>query len=463
MEGKSKKRILWLVCAAAAFFPVLVYEFLTPILSDDLSYYTRVRQASSLAAVFAQEVDQYLSWTGRSIAHLMLRIYLYIFGLNRGVFNVLAAVVFTLMILCMYGLLVSAEENRGLSAGGPDIRRWFFLLLGMWIFAPRPEQTIFWMTGAFNYMFTTTIILAFFLAYRRYRGAERTEKQAVACAGLFVLGILAGWCNENTSGAAILFVIFVLLIARLTGKDGEKASVRAGDVAALAGVGTGFLMQLLSPGNRARTVLIEERHSGILLYAARFLKVMHTTEKLLLPLILAFLFLLLVAVRQGAGWKDAAFRNALLFFVLSAACAGCLVLAPDPQERVYFGGGIFLIIAVVQLIGVVRWEGAFAAAGRDFVLLSMAVIMFFTFFEEGGNLARIFREVNARYEILAQAQAAGEEECNVPMLPEGFESRYSMAYDIDVTQNWQDFSCMQLADYYGFHVVWGTPYLEYEP
>ena len=221
-------------------------------------------------------------------------------------------------------------------------------------------------------------------------------------------------------------------------------------------------MQLLSPGNRSRTALIEERHEGLMLYAARFLKILASMESLFLPLLLAALFLLLLARRQGLAWQHPKMRNALLFLLLFFATCGCLILAPDPQTRVYFAPGIFLLIACAQLFTAVMWEreGAVWAAIRDFVICALLIVLAFRYFTEGGNLARIYREEQSRYAILEEGR--GQETVYAPLLPEQFDSPYSMAYEVDLDTEWTAFPNMQMGGFYDILVLVGVPFDEFD-
>ncbi len=520
---ERRNRMLFRLIAACTFVSALLYECLTPLLSDDLNYLSEVAQASGIADVLHQEVVQYCGWTGRSVAHIILRLFFYVFHGRSAVFNITAALVFLALTLLMLRLI--RRDGKGVD----DWKLYLLLVLGFWLFAVKPGHTVFWMTGACNYLFTTTIILGFFaLCERFFAGKEHT---ALRAALLFPAGVLAGWCNENTSGAAVLNVLLLLLLplwerasvrgsesggtaeaaadrnqpdakpclmeegkrdsadresfagslgsswfpeqrqeslraadpARTASPDQTKASLHTflPGLAALLGVCAGFAMQLLSPGNRSRSALIEESHTGLLLYGARFLQILHELWSLFLPLMLAALLLLLLARHQGTGWNHRGMKNALRYLLLWAAASFALLLAPSPQTRTYFGAGVFLLIACAQLFALVRWEGAPLKALRDFAVYALLIVFVFRYFEEGGNLARICREENRRYLLLEEAQAAGVEDAYIPILPEGFDSPYSMAYETDVHKEWYMFPNMQLGNYYRIDTVSGIPYDAY--
>ena len=538
---RKAERILYDIMLVAAFAGTFFYEILTPIYSDDMSYMQVVAKAQGIGDLFRQEAEQYLGWTGRSVAHLMMRFQMFFFGLNRGVFNVVAAAVSLCLFLLMMRL-VHKEEKR-------DPRLFALIVCVFWLYGVKLGQTVFWMTGAFNYLFTTTIILGFFALCYRWFGIEQADggvdgtgrtvgglsggagragerlKQAdggsavetgrsgetgragVAAKGaqgdrmvwlraacLVLVGILAGWCNENSSGGAVLFALILVLYPLWEKKQaGKSCGTMSLRIAALIGVSLGFLMQLLSPGNRSRTALIAERHEGLMLYVARFLKILASVESLFLPLLLAALFLLLLARRQGMAWFHPKMRNALLFLLLFFATCGCLILAPDPQTRVYFAPGIFLIIACAQLYEAVIWEGkaagetvlteadgavltevdrtvlakaggsregALLAALRDFVVFALLVVLAFRYCAEAGNLARIYREEQNRYALLEAGR--GYDTVYAPLLPEQFDSPYSMAYEVDLETEWTAFPNMQMGGFYDIPVLVGVPFDAYD-
>ena len=76
MSENLRKRLFQLT-VFANFIMVFIYQYLTPNMSDDIIYSDRVAQAGSFFDLFAQEYEHYIAHTGRSIAHIILRIFLY--------------------------------------------------------------------------------------------------------------------------------------------------------------------------------------------------------------------------------------------------------------------------------------------------------------------------------------------------------------------------------------------------
>ena len=103
-EENTRKRLL-LLSVILCFVTVFIYEMLTPMLMDDLEYLAQVREAGSFFDLFSQEYNQYMTWSGRSMSHIMLRICMFIdlhtLG-GRTFFNITAAAVFTALTFLIY-------------------------------------------------------------------------------------------------------------------------------------------------------------------------------------------------------------------------------------------------------------------------------------------------------------------------------------------------------------------------
>ena len=454
-EENTRKK-LFIMSVILCFVTILIYEMLTPMLMDDMSYGKQVQEAGNFFELFAQEHHQYMTWTGRSVAHFMLRMLMYIdmhtLG-GRVIFNMVAAVMFTVLSILIY---LNANSNIRY-----DVNAYLLGLFLIWLCAVSFGQTILWETGACNYLFTTTIVMTMITLYRR--GYKKTSQKAngiVACSGFFLLGVLSGWCNENTSGGLLLLMIIIAVNYR---------KVYAWSVSAMAGTAIGLGLMVLAPGNAERSQYLEEAHDGLLGMAARFLKItlVLKEEFMVLLIIAAVLFLLLKF--QGKGFES--LKDMILFVFIFFATAYSLILTITPQDRAFFGAGIFLILVIVQ--GYCKIDTGddrdmsrnSESAGEKAVLLktmksgvviALAIYMLFTYIDSGANLARIYREEQNRYSYLEEQAAAGAEDVEIPMLSDQFYTKYTAAYTCDVSDDWTDWNNQMIANYYGFKTVLGV-------
>ena len=444
-------RRLFEIAVALCFFTILIYEFLTPMLMDDMSYMSEVKTAGSVFDLFSQEKRQYLGWTGRSVAHIMLRLLMYLdlhlLGGGRVIFNFVSAAAFTLLSLLIYANVEKKKKH--------DIITYLLILTLLWIFAVSFAETILWETGACNYLLTTTIIMSFMTIFRKSMEKE-VEGKAVEGAGLIrrsvlmlLFGILAGWCNENTSGGCLVFILFLTCLYSI-----RRKKIRPWMLSGIAGNIIGLGIMVLAPGNAARAQNREELHSGIVGLGARFLALTDMVRSEFFILLCILIVLVVYICLQSD--KKQNLLDVTAFAVLSAITVYSLVLTATPQKRAIFGAGIFLIIAVVQAFQELEAGSVSARTLRISAVFILCLYMFFTYIAEGASLARIYREEKERYEYLEEVAATGAEDAEAPMLRPQFESRYSAAYDCDITDDWTYWTNMMMANYYGFKTLLGV-------
>ena len=450
----ENSRRLFLCLILLCFLTILIYESFTPMLSDDLNYKTAVREASGIGDLFLQEYVQYRNWTGRSVAHLLLRFFLY--GGSKTVFNLASSAVFTLLIFLLYRFSQDRtdlrKERKDSSTEKASEERpllFLFLLLLVWMFGESFAQTILWETGAFNYLFTTTIILGNLALFDHFLMREE-KRNWTSCASGFLCGLLSGWCSENTSGGMMfLMALWVIERGRQRKENPFVLLRRKPELSAdVLGSLTGFCLMIFAPGNAVRSSYKMEAHTGLLGCFARFLKVT------------ALLSFLLVLRADGERM-----RACLCWFLTVLATAYALLMAPEPQKRALFGAGIFLFVAIGKAVELLRqtceereeevFSLLFRAASCAFVAM-MTLSMSFVYLQDGANLARIRRDLTERYAILEEAAKEGKQEVVLPLLHPQFKNKYSMAYVTEISAEDSGYYVNQaLADYYGMAEVRG--------
>ena len=153
--------------ALFSFVAIFIFNYFTPFLSDDYGYAAQARTARGLTDLIAQEYHQYMTWIGRSVAHLILRISL---RLPLILFKTANSIVFVLLSFLIY-LQISHRKKY-------DPIVFLLIQLSLWLFTVDFRQTVLWQTGACNYLWTTTIILAMMTtmhSFRRVIGAPQRK------------------------------------------------------------------------------------------------------------------------------------------------------------------------------------------------------------------------------------------------------------------------------------------------
>ena len=463
-DREAGKRLTFRLIVLAAFVLIFIFNVLTPMMTDDLFYSKTVSEASSIRDLFAQEYTQYMTWTGRSVCHMILRFFLLT---DKMVFNVVSSVAFVLLTLLIYWNVDHRKKY--------DTPVYLLVNLLIWMFGVVFRQTVLWETGACNYLWGAVLIMGFVTLYRyglkrESGGGQESEgvvpKQAdglkhpvLWAVFLPVLGVLAGWCNENSSGGGLLMVLLCLGFYLYEKKKGLHA-IKPWMITGLLGNLAGLAIMVLAPGNAIRSqAQPEEEHSGLLGYMARFQKITLAVRENFLLLLIIGILLFIIVYYQKKSWKAlwAYSRNGFLWaFVFLATCYA-LVLTPEPQARAYFGAGVFLTVSVVQFFVDVSEKEVIFASLKTGMISVMLLVMFFTYMDSGANLARIYREYNERDVYLTQKAEEGVTDVTVPMLRPDFETKYSDGYNSDIREDPGYWVNVAYASYYGFNSVSGVP------
>ena len=447
MKLMKKQNKLFVIIVFISWWFIFIFNVLTPMMSDDLFYAKEVQAAGSLAGLVQQEYHQYITWSGRSVCHLILRCFLY--G-DKMIFNVFNSFVFVGLTMLIY---LNVEYRRKY-----DISVYVLIHLMIWMFGVVFRQTVLWETGACNYLWGTTIILAFLTLYRTCLKRERDLNNKLVWAFLlFIVGVAAGWCNENTSGGGILMSLFFIGFSLYSNSECKKP--RFWMFAGIVGQIIGFLFMILAPGNMARSLVQEEEHTGFFALLSRFQKIILAVRNNFLILLIIGMLLFIIVMYQKQGLKVICkdCRNGILWLIAFLATCFALILTPEPMPRAYFGAGIFLIIAVVQFFVYVEENEIIFRSLKTGMISVMCLIMFFTYMESGANLARIYREYHERDVYLTEQAENGVKDVTVPMLRPDFETKYSDGYNSDITASPEYWLNIAYATYYGFDSVYGVP------
>ncbi len=460
LDEKSRKR-LFILEVVVCYLTVLFFMVLTPLMGDDYNYYANVSKAGNFWELFVQEYNQYMTWTGRSVAHIILRIVFYFNSVM--LFNFLSSGVFVLLTIFIY-LHIDRRQKY-------DYRLYLLIVLMIWIFGVSFAETILLKYASCNYLITTGIILGFLTLYRRWLIAG-SNGSILRCIGMFLFGVAAGWCSENTSGGAILLLLIYFVVILLNKKHN---AVNTGDTLSLTmygnkimpwmisgfiGMVIGFAIMILAPGNYGRASYFEEEHTGIVGMIARIQKTTLLIRDNFMILICMFIVLLIVLRIMGKTFVE--LHNMLLYGFLFLATAYSLIMTAEPQGRAFFGAGIYLTIAICQGVSDIKLEDgtselnkAFYAAASCLIAL-MFVHMFFEYVDSGTDLGRIYREETERDTYLTQKAAEGATVVEVPMLRPDFKNKYSFAYVLDITEDPGYWTNTEMETYYGIESISGV-------
>lgn len=416
IDGEKLNKYIFVTVVMISFIAIYIYNFLTPVMSDELLF--DPGQYPTFAHIFINEYERYMTWNGRSVLQCLMTMACLI---PKSAFNILNSIFFVMLSLLIYWNINSRKKY--------DTFLYVLIQLFLWIFSVDFSQTILWLSGACNYLWGMTIILGFVTVYRWLltKKGEVTHKKLMI-AVMFILGILAGWGNENTSGGAILIVLLLSAVYFY-----ENRKIENWMISGIVGMGTGFLFLLLAPGNKIRGDILKasEPYSGISALVSRGLKIFKAVDKHLLVFIL--IIVLLGTYFYYKKYKLEEFKEVAIFAFASLATAGVLIFTPEPMARAYFGSNIYMMIAALQMIQKIQEEDVLLISLKNGGIIAAAIAMMFVYIEEGANLARILREVNEREGFIAEQVNQGIYDVTLPMLRPQFETKYSFMYDSDIS------------------------------
>ena len=534
MENEKRDRRLFLAILLLGALAILIFNIFTPMMTDDYTYAAQAMKASSVKDLVGQVRYEYMTWNGRVIGLFLLRWFLL---RPAFLFKLANSAVFMLLVLLIYRNLDTRKRYDPLIL--------LLVQLFLWFFAVDFSESVLWMTGAVIHLWGTTIILAFMTCMRRAAGLaarqgadtfgtgsplqappRKLPAQVPAAILFFVFGAAAGWCNENTSGGALLFVLYLIARRRIANKKaGLRTAFSLPLAAGLAGLCIGLYKLVTAPGSRMRAGAMEENHTGLYGLFSRFQKITLTLRDcflILLVLLIAVTVLTYLQMRRdmlvknaaagiGDGAGDAAvnaagsgaaagrFRGRLflvlepriVFFLLFGATSYALVLTAQTQPRAFLGAGIFLTIAVLQgVLDVLKHEelqerellrasaaaGAAAASTAGSVhaapiavrfavrtaAAAMLLVFFFTYMDCGAMLVRIDRDDRQRIAWIIEQREKGADEVVVPMLHPEFNNRYTVAYESDLTEDPEYWTNVAYESFYGVERIIAIPYDEWK-
>lgn len=479
-NGRDREKQLFFLILLLSFLTVFIFNFFTPMLSDDYAYAMEVQKADSFLDLLRQEYHQYMTWNGRSVVHFILRVFLYF---PTPVFKLANSLAFVLVSLLMWKL--TAPEKRY------DCWTLLAVQMGLWLYAVDFSETVLWEDGACNYLWGSMLILLFMtlergILERESRGIEqegrtsrRKERRLPEPAGavfMLLLGVIAGWCNENTSGGCLLYLL-ILAAWKLQGDRRQqysskteeekrpavqkKSSLPVPYLAGICGNILGLIVMVLSPGGRLRASYAEEEnYQGLLGLLARIQKITLVIHEYFGVLLAATLVCLILLALQK---NRRAYRQLLLYLFLFAATSYALTLTRQTQPRAFFGAGLFLLIGVIGAIRRIMidesQEGAWLLRAAGFGILAILLLQFFfVYVEEGTNLARIWRDETNRIAYIKEQKEKGAEEITIPMVHTDFYNKYSAIEKMEMTDDPGYWINIFYEEYYGVPSIRAIPY-----
>lgn len=279
--------------------------------------------------IFDYQVWHYFNWGGRTVAHTLAQILLVF---PKAVFNILNSFIYTALIYLIYLHGCFNKDNKDNS--------YMLLLIHLilWFIIPVFGQSFIWLVGSCNYLWTTVIILYFLWLYRRNTLSEKWYNLLF----MFILGLLAGWTNENTSVGLIIILVFSLIINKVETRKFKLSKTR---LFGIIGTLAGFVIMICAPGNYIRSAEFKDDTFIIIKIIKRTLDITNNLENIILPLLIVIIILISLKIYH----KKKIEKEAYTFILGGFAAIYAMVLSPTFPERAWTGAIIFFVIAIIIL------------------------------------------------------------------------------------------------------------------
>jgi uncharacterized membrane protein YhdT len=412
------------------------------------------RRVESLGDIFLSIKNYYFISGGRVTAHFLSYLMLFI---GKPFFNVVNALMFVLLGLLILFNTRGKSERRSL----PGVALLVVIYVLLWLLIPAMGETVFWVSGATNYLWMACLSLAFLLRYvNYYRGESRLRENAATTVAMFIFGVFAGITNEN-SGGAVLYVLFLYFLMYKQ----DKRHIPKWAYSGVAGLVSGIIFLLTAPGNMHRAANIEQ---GKLvnffnsIYKLYYVFAVLREGPVYLVILVGIIISVIILKSRGAKEAKSVINISLAYLVGGLLSMFVLLLTPEYSDRPYFFGIVLLIVSFVFaadrfMMSEVRSEtkgkpkpAAIVAGAASLIAVSFCVSSMHAAYKEYVIMDKFNKYEYACFE---SAKKRGETEVTIDRIMY-YESDRNINYTVkNVTPDANAYINLWLARYYGFEKV----------
>ncbi|HJF86745.1 MAG TPA: DUF6056 family protein [Companilactobacillus farciminis] len=440
LKLKSNK---WsLIILLTIFIFVLILNLKTLYIADDYVYHFFYQTSSPTEIAHQQKIstllipasmwNHYFLWNGRFVAHSIVQ---YFMQFDTKIpFDICNSLIFVVLIMTMDKFASKLSNKKAQAFVLP------LIFAFTWFYLPFFGQSVLWVSGAGNYLWMSVIYLGFIMYNLKFR---EVNLQSFIIAG--IIGFLAGASNENSGPAAILIVL-LFMIKRFI--ETHKISL-VNSISVFFGA-VGFLLMLLSPGSQKRGMM------------SRTWPVIHKNLENIYNLTFdnwKWLYLLVIVLTiAGIVLKKLSIDScwSVIFFMVGHfAAVYAMTLSPEEPQRTFFGGVIFLGIALFIPVYALF-------SGVKLVLPVLSILMAFLFIR---SYVPAYQDINQSYQVnkmqyekILTAKKEGKSSARVPILPVA-KSTYNATYQTftldepsDQLMNLWVAKYFDIGKVYGYHI-----------
>ena len=325
IKSKKNQKILILV---GIFISIFILNALTPLIADDYSYSfgKNGERITNLLDIITSQINHYFTWGGRSIAHSLAQFFLMF---PKWIFNLLNSAIYVVLIYLIYLHVKMNKEDKPLML--------LLIHFALWFLIPTFGQTAIWLTGSCNYLWTMTIMLLFLYLVRK----NSNEHSILKNIAILLLGIIAGWTNENTSFGLITAIIGFIILEKYKHKK-----ISNYQKCALIGNIIGFIILIIAPGNFIRETYFQDNTPFIAKIIQRIIDNTINFVNYCLPLFIGVVILISIYMYKNKKIN----YSFIIFLIASFFTVYSMILSPTFPPRAWFGVIVFSITAFITLL-----------------------------------------------------------------------------------------------------------------
>lgn len=359
-------------------------------------------RVSSWNDLFKSQWLLYFTWGGRLVGQSLTQFFVW---LGKDIFNFFNALVSTILIVEIYWC-----ANKGDISFHLDHRRICFIFFSLWAFTPGFNPVFLWLTAACIYVWPTMFLLAFLLPYIRkyYNYHSQIGSGTVFNAGMFLLGIIAGFGNEN----CICWIIIVLSLFLFFYRKcrGRETWLYTG----VTGIMIGYALLMLAPGNLVRLHVeygVDWFSINVLNKNLKALAVVLTFQLMLWYFNLKSLYIMHKEKSRRKALNNDIYLTGV-FCLFSLLMSMTMLFSPFFPPRSGFPGTILLIIASAILL---RLQNEIAIvlipkAAKSFLFVVGIFYFLITSYVTIQHSYGIYLQMNAMIDEARKLQASSSKE-----------------------------------------------------
>lgn len=434
---KENTYIKWLVLIIT-FITIFTLNQLTYYTSDDYTYHyvykghmptTDIEKIDGIGSIVTSQINHYHLWNGRYLAHSIVQFFL---QYDKIIFNIFNTFAFILLMYLIYAII---ETRSSIKKPGMLLAQIAMLL---WLMIPSFGQTVLWVSGAGNYLWTSLFYTGFLLLY-----LKNLDDHLFVILGSIFLGFLTGVTNENSGPATILVAVCIFLLNIIINKK-----IKIYQITGILFSVLGFISMMSSAGSQKRghiDLSIEVLSRNLTNIFTN--SMIHFYFFYLLILVLILILSLLKAINA----KDIYFI--ILLLIGHFACIYSLILVSEQPLRVLFGASVYLVIVTTYLLNRLR------KLKKSQFILTVGLLLFsaYHYYNAIQDNRTTYSQVMEQVALLKNASP--DEDVTLPMITYPKTNYNAYKGTANVTQDREAWFNKWMAQYYNVKSITGIPQL----